>query len=45
MPTQVFLSPDGKEFFRNEGILERDGIIQVFSRMGLPAPALQGAAR
>lgn len=45
MPTQVFLSPDGKEFFRNEGILERDGIVQVFSRMGLPAPALQGAAR
>ena len=43
MPTQVFLSPDGKEFFRNEGILERDGMVQVFSRMGLPAPALQGA--
>ncbi|MGO8877895.1 MAG: thioredoxin family protein [Desulfomonilaceae bacterium] len=45
MPTQVFLSPDGKEFFRNEGVLERDSIVQVFSRMGLPAPALQGAAR
>ena len=24
MPTQVFLMPDGKEFFRNEGTLERD---------------------
>ena len=45
MPTQVFLTPDGKEFFRNEGVLERDNIVQVFSRMGLPAPALQGAAR
>jgi hypothetical protein len=45
MPTQIFLSPDGKEFFRNEGVLERDSIVQVFSRMGLTAPALQGAAR
>ena len=45
MPTQVFLTPDGKEFFRNEGTLERENIIQVFSRMGLPAPAMQGAAR
>ncbi len=24
MPTQVFLTPDGKEFFRNEGTLERE---------------------
>lgn len=43
MPTQVFLMPDGKEFFRNEGTLERDQIIQIFAKMGLPAPA-QGAA-
>jgi len=39
MPTQVFLMPDGKEFFRNEGTLERDQIIQIFSKMGLSAPA------
>jgi thioredoxin 1 len=45
MPTQVFLTPDGKEFFRNEGTLERENIAQVFTKMGLAAPALQGAAR
>jgi thioredoxin 1 len=43
MPTQVFLSPDGKEFFRNEGTLEREQIAQVFAKMGA-APASQGAA-
>jgi thioredoxin 1 len=36
MPTQVFLTPDGKEFFRNEGTLERNQIAHVFSKMGLP---------
>ena len=36
MPTQVFLSPDGKEFFRHEGTLERNQIAYVFSKMGLP---------
>jgi thioredoxin 1 len=35
MPTQVFLTPDGKEFFRNEGTLEREQIAQVFSKMGI----------
>lgn len=44
MPTQVFLSPGGNEFFRNEGTLEREHIAQVFSKMGLPIPqALAGA--
>ncbi len=38
MPTQVFLSPDGKEFFRNEGTLEKAQIVQVFAKMGVPAP-------
>jgi thioredoxin 1 len=42
MPTQVFLMPDGKEFFRNEGTLERDQIAQVLAKMGVPGPA-QGA--
>jgi thioredoxin 1 len=36
MPTQVFLAPDGKEFFRHEGVLERNQIAYVFSKMGLP---------
>lgn len=46
MPTQVFLSPGGNEFFRNEGTLEREHIAQVFSKMGLPIPqALAGAAQ
>ena len=45
MPTQVFLTPDGKEFFRNEGTLEREGIMQVFLKMGvLASTANQGAA-
>lgn len=35
MPTQVFLMPDGKEFFRNEGTLEREQIAQVFAKMGV----------
>jgi thioredoxin 1 len=40
MPTQVFLGPDGKEFFRNEGTLEREHIVQIFAKMGVPQPAL-----
>ena len=36
MPTQVFLAPDGKEFFRHEGTMERNQIAYVFSQMGLP---------
>jgi thioredoxin 1 len=43
MPTQVFLTPDGKEFFRNEGTLEREQIAQVFAKMGLGQPSAQGA--
>lgn len=43
MPTQVFLMPDGKEFFRNEGTLEREQIAQVFAKMGLGQPTAQGA--
>jgi|GEM_PF-477602 len=42
MPTQVFLTPDGKEFFRNEGTLEREQIAQVFVKMGVQPPR-QGA--
>jgi hypothetical protein len=42
MPTQVFLAPDGKEFFRNEGTLEREQIAQVFQKMGVGPPGQQG---
>lgn len=38
MPTQVFLTPEGKEFLRNEGTLERDQIMQVFAKMGVAPP-------
>jgi thioredoxin 1 len=41
MPTQVFLTPDGKEFFRNEGTLEREQIAQVFAKMGVPVAMQQ----
>lgn len=37
MPTQVFLTPDGREFRRNEGTLEREGIMQIFAQMGVVA--------
>ncbi|MBM4327066.1 MAG: thioredoxin family protein [Deltaproteobacteria bacterium] len=45
MPTQVFLTPDGKEFLRNEGTLEREQIMKIFAQMGLPAPGAQGPTR
>jgi len=44
MPTQIFIAPDGKEFFRNEGTFERDHIMQVFTKMGVAPPNQQGAA-
>jgi thioredoxin 1 len=44
MPTQVFLMPDGKEFFRNEGTLEREQIAQIFAKMGVGALPAQSAA-
>jgi thioredoxin 1 len=37
MPTQIFLWPDGKEFFRNEGVLEREDIRLIFAKMGIEA--------
>lgn len=39
-PTQVFLTPDGKEFYRKEGNLQQEEIIQIFNKMGV-APATQ----
>lgn len=35
MPTQIFLSPNGTEFFRNEGVLQQEHIVQIFNKMGL----------
>jgi thioredoxin 1 len=37
MPTQIFLRPNGTEFFRNEGVLQPEHIAQIFNKMG-PAP-------
>jgi thioredoxin 1 len=37
MPTQIFLWPDGREFFRNEGVLEREHIRTIFAKMGVGA--------
>jgi thioredoxin 1 len=45
MPTQVFLTPDGREFFRNEGTLERARIEKILGKMGVPPPATPGRAR
>jgi thioredoxin 1 len=42
MPTQVFLTPDGKEFLRNEGTLEREQIAKVFQDMGVAGTGQQG---
>ncbi len=36
MPTQVFVMPDGKEFYRHEGFLQTHDIAEVFGKMGLP---------
>jgi len=46
MPTQLFLTPDGKEFMRNEGTLEREQISGIFTKMGIPpAKAKRGPQR
>ena len=42
MPTQVFLMPNGKEFFRNEGTLERQQIAQILAKMGCAPPRQAG---
>ncbi len=42
MPTQVFLNPEGKEVHRNEGVLEREQIMQIFAKMGVAPPAQAG---
>lgn len=44
MPTQVFLTPDGKEFSRNLGTIEREQIAEIFAKMGVAALPRQSAA-
>jgi len=36
IPTQVFLLPDGREFYRHEGYLPESEAVAVLHRMGLP---------
>jgi thioredoxin 1 len=43
-PTQVFLTPEGKEFIRTSGPLKHQQAIEVFSKMGLAPPAVTSPA-
>ena len=36
IPTQIFLLPKGREFYRHEGFLQAHNIAAIFSKMGLP---------
>ncbi|MFC1834244.1 thioredoxin family protein [Thermodesulfobacteriota bacterium] len=36
IPTQIFLLPKGREFYRHEGFLTAQDIAEIFSKMGLP---------
>ena len=33
IPTQIFLTSDGKEFYRHTGFFEKDSIVTVFNKM------------
>ena len=45
-PTQIFLSPDGKELFRHEGFFAKDEILVQWEKLGydLAAPAASSPA-
>jgi thioredoxin 1 len=34
IPTQIFLSPDGKELFRHEGFLSKEDILAKWKKLG-----------
>jgi thioredoxin-like negative regulator of GroEL len=34
IPTQIFLMPDRREFFRHEGVLQEKQIAEILTRMG-----------
>lgn len=36
IPTQVFLRPDGSEFFRHEGYFAESEVVAVLRKMGVP---------
>jgi thioredoxin 1 len=39
VPTQVFLTQDGSEFARNQGMLDKQRILDILGRMGLKRAA------
>lgn len=41
IPTQIFLLPSGREFYRHEGFLQGHQIAQIFNKMGLPKIEIQ----
>lgn len=43
IPTQVFLRPNGEEFYRHEGFLQGHHIAEILSKMGLPKLEVRSA--
>ena len=37
IPTQIFLSPDGKELFRHQGYISKEDILKKWKELGFPA--------
>nr|WP_242971104.1 hypothetical protein [Clostridium botulinum] len=35
VPTQVFLDKEGKVFFRHEGMLTKEEIVDILNKMGV----------
>ncbi|HGJ64781.1 TPA: thioredoxin [bacterium] len=35
IPTQIFFDPDGNEFYRHEGFMSKDDILDVFKKKGI----------
>jgi thioredoxin 1 len=35
IPTQVFLGPDGSEFFRHQGFYPEEDVLAILQRMGV----------
>ena len=44
IPTQVFFDASGKEIFRHEGFISREGILAVFREKGVALSATAGSA-
>jgi thioredoxin 1 len=43
IPTQIFLSPDGKELWRHEGFISRDDILEKWKSLGYDINPPKGA--